>query len=481
MNFISVKFIIFFTILITILLLLNNIKYNKENRISNTILLLASYLFIATANLKFCLFIIIISIIEFFIGIGINKTKKKILCTIGVLIPLFSLLFFKYFSFFTESFYKLFKLSPIEIHVLVPIGISFFTFSVISYVVDVYRGKYDACKNLIDFSLYVAFFPKLTSGPIVKFSDFSCQLKTRTINRNNIFIGLQILLFGLGKKIVLADHLSVFVNDVYSAPNMFSSGTIWLAVLSYSLQIYLDFSGYSDMAIGLSRILGFNFKRNFNMPYLSQNVTEFWKRWHISLSEWLMEYLYIPLGGSRNGKIRTFINLFITMVLGGLWHGANWTFIIWGALHGIALCIHKIYMKCSNKSRNTFIYKIISTFFTFLFVSFCWIFFRAENISNAYYIIRNMFDFNIGIKQPYLWSFVSTIIVIVVYILVIIKNPFENQLEKSLTKENFCHVMGFYPILDLKLFWNRVIFLVYVGLIIGLAYVGQNPFIYGNF
>ena len=279
---------------------------------------------------------------------------------------------------------------------------------------------------------------------------------------------------------MLADRLAVFVNQVYATPRAFGSITVLLAVIAYSFQIYFDFSGYSDMAIGVARIFGFDLPRNFNLPYLAHNVTELWKRWHISLSSWLMEYLYFPLGGSRKGKTRAYFNLVLTMVIGGIWHGANWTYVFWGLLHGLALAVHKVWMKVtkSDKKKPTGIGSIISIILTFLFTSFCWIFFRADGFENAIDIITRIFSCSPGLEQPYIWLFVSLLVYFTAVLCAFVKSK---KSDIALKKLNVCRVNGYYPILDLSKFWQLTIFFVFIGLTLALAYTGGSPFIYGNY
>lgn len=292
---------------------------------------------------------------------------------------------------------------------------------------------------------------------------------------------MEIFLFGLFKKIVLADRLSVFVNQVYEMPNTFSSLTVFLAVISYSFQIYFDFSGYSDMAIGVGKILGFDLPKNFNLPYLAHNVTELWKRWHITLSTWLMNYLYISLGGNRKGKIRTYLNLILTMLIGGIWHGANWTYVFWGLLHGLALAVHKAWMDLtgSAKKKHNAVLTVISIILTFLFTTFCWIFFRSESLTQAFEIIGRIFSFKKGVFQPYYLLFANLIIYFIAVIFASVRSKKETKPEPK--KLNVSFVDGYYPVLDLSKFWQIVLFFVFVGLIICLAYTGGSPFIYGNY
>lgn len=384
---------------------------------------------------------------------------------------------FKYFNFFAGAIMEALGNDYHAVHILLPLGISFYTFSAISYMLDVSRGTIKANPAIIEVMLYLAFFPKLVSGPIVRAGAFFEQLqRIDGLSVTNFKSGIQIFVVGMFKKMVLADHLGVFVDDVYGAPAAFDSVTIFLAVISYSLQIYFDFSGYSDMAIGVGKILGFDFKKNFNFPYISKNVTEFWKRWHISLSSWLQEYLYYPLGGNRKGRARTYINLMITMVLGGLWHGAAWTFIIWGALHGLALIIHKIFLAWRRNQREerdrNIITDLISTVLTFSFVSFCWIFFRAGSMDIAVAIIRGLYSGQAGIVQVYTWTIVALVLLTVVTMTSWIKQR---------RAAAYDGLEGKYCMLDLTTISGLATFFVLCGITIGFAYVGNTAFIYGAF
>lgn len=388
--------------------------------------------------------------------------------------------YFKYTNFFAESFANIFGNDYTALNIILPIGISFYSFSAIGYIFDVKRGKIES-QGLFDVAVYLSFFPKLTSGPIQRSDDFFKQLQNnRVVGWSSFETGIQIFAFGLFKKLVLADHLSVFVNQVYETPQAFGSLTVFMATVAYSLQIYFDFSGYSDIAIGTARIIGFKLPRNFNLPYLSHNVTEFWKRWHITLSTWLQDYLYISLGGNRKGKIRTYINLIITMLIGGIWHGANWTFIIWGLLHGIALAVHKVYMNIfkTDKKRSSIIGGVISTLFTFVFVSFCWIFFRADSLTDALCIIKRIFSFAVGLEQPYMWLFVALLVLAISSAIAFKKTDLKKSNYKRM---NISIVNGYYPLLDLTTIRGLTIFFVFLGLILCLAYTGGSPFIYGNY
>ena len=476
MQFFTIAFFALMTIVFVAIKLSNTLIENRSTRIitANSILLAASYVFIIYADYRFALAIAVLTIMTYFFA------KKEKLIPLGVILAVLSLGFFKYINFFIESFSKLFGNDFTALNMIVPLGVSFYTFSAISYLVDVRRGKVKA-DNLLHVALYISFFPKLTSGPIQRSGDFFEQAHSdRAIGFDSFKTGIQIFVFGLFKKIVLADRLSVFVNQVYATPKAFGSLTVLLAVIVYSFQIYFDFSGYSDMAIGVAKILGFDLPRNFNLPYLAHNVTELWKRWHISLSSWLMDYLYIPLGGSRKGTFRTYLNLILTMVIGGIWHGANWTYVFWGLLHGIALAVHKLWMKLtkSDKRKPSALGSIISIILTFAFTSFCWISFRADSLENAIDIITRVFSFSAGLEQPYIWLFVSLILYFVAMAFAVVKSKKNPAPTKKL---NVSRVEGYYPILNLSKFWQLTFFFVFVGLTLALAYTGGSPFIYGNY
>jgi alginate O-acetyltransferase complex protein AlgI len=347
MIFSSLSFFIFFSIVL-MLMALTKIRFFSNRRIRHGILLVASYIFYGWWDWRFCFLMFILTLVAYMAALWISgQPEKKVYIIIGVAVPLVILSVFKYFNFFISSFMKVWGITRGNaLNIILPVGISFYTFQSLSYTIDVYRKKIQAEKDFSKLALYIAFFPQLVAGPIVRASDFLPQLKEdRSISMNNFMIGIQIFMFGLFKKAVIADWLSVFVDDVFRTPMAFHAVSLILAIIAYSIQIYFDFSGYSDMAIGCAKCLGYDFERNFNLPYISRNITEFWRRWHISLSSWLKEYLYIPLGGNRKGTVRIYINNMLTMLLGGLWHGANWTFVIWGGIHGIALCVHKMYKK----------------------------------------------------------------------------------------------------------------------------------------
>ena len=450
-----------------------NSKHKKSILYSE--LIISSYVFIGITNIYYAVILFFVSLIAYFSPILIEKndSKRGFIAKTSITALLLTLGIFKYYNFFADSF-KWVIGKGATIKMLLPLGISFYVFSAISYIIDVYRKKYSANKSMLEVFLFMGFFPKLLAGPIVRADAFFKQTSDiESLKWTNIETGIQVFVVGLFKKMVLADHIGIFVDDIFYAPVAFDGLTLLWGVISYSLQIYFDFSGYSDMAIGVSKMFGFEFADNFNYPYLSKNVTEFWKRWHISLSSWLQEYLYYSLGGNRKGSFRTYLNLFLTMLLGGLWHGAAWTFVAWGAMHGFALIVHKLFMqwkqeKFGDKKATCFVWNVFSTFITYVFVTFCWIFFRATSFTNAAEGIKGIFSMQIGISQPFTWSMFALV-------LLVISSLCNQKILKS--KRVFCGV----PIQDLTTIKGQTLFLVLCGLTIILAYVGNTAFIYGNF
>ena len=401
---------VFLSVVLSVNYLLNlvPIEYNKRIKIKNIFLLISSLFFYGYGNIKY-LFLMIFSILINYIG-GILVSKenklKKINLIIIITINILLLFYFKYFNMLiiiieqliSNSDTLLFDLINMKgtgklgfTEVVLPIGISFFTFQAMSYVIDVYRNDAKKQNNILDFALYVSLFPQLIAGPIVKYSDVSEQINFRIENEKRFAQGEKRFIYGLAKKVILANAFAKIVDEIWTLD--ISNIGIVIAVFGafcYTMQIYYDFSGYSDMAIGLGRIFGFKFKENFNYPYMSLSITEFWRRWHISLSNWFKNYVYIPLGGNRKGKIRTYINLFIVFLLTGIWHGANFTFITWGLIYGIILVIERLFLlKLLDKNPI----KIINIVYTLVIVNVLWIFFRAPNLIAAVNYIKQFNNF----------------------------------------------------------------------------------------
>lgn len=329
-----------------------------------------------------------------------DRSRRKLLLMASLTINLGVLAYFKYTNFLFDSWTGLTGGDFEPFDIFLPVGISFFTFQSLSYTIDVYRGNLKPVDNILDYAFYLSFFPQLVAGPIVRAADFLPQIHKPTSVTDEMFgRGVFLITTGLFKKAVISDYISVnFVDRVFDAPALYTGVENLFAVYGYALQIYCDFSGYSDMAIGIALVLGFHFNMNFNSPYRAKNITDFWRRWHISLSSWLRDYLYISLGGNRKGRLRTYANLMITMLLGGLWHGAAWRFVIWGGLHGFALAFHKWFKENAPLQFNSRTWQIAGVVLTFHFVCLCWIFFRAENLAAVGTMINQiLFSFNIGV------------------------------------------------------------------------------------
>ena len=331
---------------------------------------------------------------DYLFALAIQKNhgpRKKLLLWISLSYSLSFLLYFKYANFFIHNCNELLNTQFTDKDLFLPIGISFYTFQSISYLMDVYRNEIPATKNVSDYAFYMTFFPHLVAGPIVRAKDFLPQIFTpQIINASLYKESLLRIITGLLKKLFIADYLGKYVDIVHELPRNFSGGENLLAMYAYSFQIYFDFSGYSDIAIGIALMLGYRLKENFDNPYASTNITVFWRKWHISLSSWLRDYIYIPLGGNRKGEFNTYLFLLITMLVGGFWHGADWRFMFWGLAHGLALAFHKAWKQLFPNPKNQWYSQIFGTVLTFNFVAFCWIFFRATSFGSAFASIEQI-------------------------------------------------------------------------------------------
>lgn len=390
----SIVFWIFFGII----LLPYYTVLRKSYKYQNLWLLLGSYFFYGWANIKMAILLLVVTVVFYFIGNFIaknNRDNPKIaarLTKLGVILGLLLLGYFKYLNFFIESFSALFRTIGFQINdstfnIIMPIGISFFTFKLISYVVDIRKQKVEAVKELIAFGTYVAFFPTIMSGPIDRPKEFMRQLfSCRCINYEDVSEGLKKVLWGLFTKICIADVLVSYTDAVFDNLSQHSGISIAFATILYSVQIYADFNGYSNMAIGTAQILGLRISENFLRPYFASSISDFWRRWHMSLSSWIRDYIYIPLGGNRKGVLRMYMNQMVAMILCGMWHGAAFNFIVWGALHGGGVCVHKFYsqviLKHSRHYQPVGLKRFFSIVFTFLIVSFVWQFFRINKLQD---------------------------------------------------------------------------------------------------
>ena len=404
MLFNSLQFAIFFIVVVSI-------YFSIPHRYRWILLLIASYYFYMCWNAKYIILIAFSTLVDYFAGLRmsrISEKRKRTKYLVMSLVTNLGLLFtFKYFNFFSRSVSEFFQaisipVQPPLLHVLLPVGISFYTFQTLSYTIDVYRGKIPHEKHLGIFALYVSFFPQLVAGPIERASNLLPQFyKKMTFDDERIASGLRLMLWGFFKKIVVADRLSLYVDSVYGNISFHSGLTLLVATYLFAFQIYCDFSGYSDIAIGAARVLGFDLMKNFDRPYFSLTIPEFWRRWHISLSTWFKDYLYIPLGGNRVPVARMYMNLAIVFVVSGMWHGANWTFIFWGALHGLYIVSSRLSLGFRDRLVERFrVNKKLVTFsrmfITFQLVCFAWIYFRADSLAHANLVVSKIFSLHWG-------------------------------------------------------------------------------------
>ena len=404
MIFTSFEFVAFFA---AVLLLRSLVKsFNAEK----WLLLIASWLFYMSWNPPFVLLLIFTSGLDFYVGRWLERSERqrtrKLLLIASLVANLGVLAFFKYANFFLDTWHGLLASAgitfhPVVLNIILPAGISFFTFQSMSYTIDVYRRQIPACQSLRDFMLFVAFFPQLVAGPIVRAADLLPQLFTRTrASWTAVESGLALFSLGVIKKLVISDQIAGHVELAFNRPGAYDALSLLLAAIGFGLQIYCDFSGYSDMAIGCARMMGYEFCLNFRMPYSAVSVTEFWRRWHISLSTWLRDYLYIALGGNRCGPGRTHINLMLTMLLGGLWHGASWNFVIWGGLHGLGLIIHKAWRWVLGKNvalvDRSRLCSMAGWLLTMSLVLTGWVFFRAAGFDAAMTMLTRIATWDTG-------------------------------------------------------------------------------------
>lgn len=397
MLFNSLEFLLFFPIVCIVYFLLGKNKYR------NPFLLIASYYFYMNWKPIYAVLILTSTILTYGCGLLVekyagDKKKQKGFLTISLLLN-FSILFvFKYFNFINESIFDLLssvglRWSVPNLDILLPVGISFYTFQAVGYSIDVYRGTIKAEKNFFTYALFVSFFPQLVAGPIERAKNLLPQFhEEHQFNPDDVIEGFKLMVWGYFMKLCVADVISEYVDAVYNNVAHHNGASLTLATLFFAFQVYCDFAGYSNIAIGSARVMGYRLMENFRQPYLSLSIKEFWRRWHISLSTWFMDYLYIPLGGNRVKYARHLANLMITFLVSGLWHGANWTFVMWGALHGTYLVLENVIRKYLYTPKdNTFISRMFSTTVCFFFVCFAWIFFRANSIGDAFIIVKKIF------------------------------------------------------------------------------------------
>ncbi len=460
MSFLSIKFLILIILLIILIKLINKLSFVRP------LLLTASYVFYAFFDIRSLLLLIFLSVFTWYGGSIICKKRlngslksARAVCLIFVFIQILILCFFKYAGL-----------------LVMPVGMSFYMLQAIGYLVDSYRGDIDKSPSLMDALVYMAFFPVIVSGPIQKAKDFIPKIsKLKKLDMKRFSHGIQLFALGAFLKLVMADRLCVCVDAVYSTPLVYSGLTLFITSVGYTLQLLFDFAGYSDMAIGVAYLLGFDLDRNFNLPYLSADPSEFWRRWHISLSTWLRDYVYIPLGGNRKGRGRTYINIFLTMIISGLWHGSTVNFLIWGGLHGLWQVIHRMLKQLHPKDRDikeqkdksllSSIRHFMAMIITFLIVNFLWIPFRAETLKDSWTIFTRIITFKEGAGYYYTYIFIFGFILLIV-----------QYLAGRFTSRNN-------PIKPLPLdkMYAKVILCCLIIATLMFAYFGNGAFIYSQF
>ncbi|WP_411831068.1 MBOAT family O-acyltransferase [Mariniflexile sp. AS56] len=453
-------------------------------------MLLASYVFYGWWDWRFLFLISFSTVVDFFIGIYLSKEshlrKRNALLLISVFVNLGLLGFFKYYNFFIDNFITVFSffghpISSSSLHIILPVGISFYTFQTLSYTIDVYRKKLEPVKNFIAFSVFVSFFPQLVAGPIERATKLLPQFyKKRKFEYNKGIEGVQLILWGLFKKIVIADSCAPFVNDIFANYSNSSGSVLIIGAVLFAFQIYGDFSGYSDMAIGVSKFFGIDLMTNFRTPYFSKNIPEFWRRWHISLSTWFRDYLYLPLGGSRKKTIIVIRNIFVVFIVSGFWHGANWTFVFWGALNGVyylpSFFIKSLELNKIVLFKNSFFSRLLDflgILITFSLTVFAWVFFRSDNISMAFIYINNIFKKSNFFDLGHLQLSGHSIKVLFFYLIffVIIDWIYRNKSHVFVDNNNFLHDRIFKPF----------IYLIGILAIILSTNNNANSFIYFQF
>ena len=458
MVFSSILFIFRFLPIAMILYFLTPNKYK------NLTLLLISLTFYSWGEPKYFLIMVASIFVDYFVSRGIEKSRnnKKVsiaLLSISIVFNLGMLFFFKYFNFFLENVNNILELSLKYVKITLPLGISFYTFQTMSYTIDVFLGKVKAEKNIINFGAFVCLFPQLIAGPIVKYTDINVELKHRKIDMKQIQDGIELFILGLGSKVLIANNIGAFWSEI-EGKGFAGVGTViaWISVLAFAFQIYFDFSGYSLMAIGLGKILGFNFPRNFNYPYISKSITEFWRRWHITLGSWFKEYVYIPLGGNRVGRLRLYINLFIVWFLTGFWHGASYNFILWGLYFFILISIEKaVLLKFLEK------HKIISHIYSIFFILLGWAIFAVVDLGQLKILLKEMFSVSKNNQWIYyLRNYGITFIIATVLSTPIVKNIYNKVIKSDI----------------LNTFILMIIFLLCIAYLVDATY---NPFLYFRF
>lgn len=469
MLFSSTTFIfMFLTLLLILYFPIKNIKYR------NIILLIFSLIFYSWGEPKYIFLMLITVLIAYIFGLLIDKyrfekRKSKLFLIISVVLILLNLFIFKYLDFSIGIFNSIFKTNIGLSKLVLPIGISFYTFQILSYVIDLYWGKVGVQKNYFRLLLYVSFFPQLIAGPIVRYETVEKEIGDRKTTLDGFINGFKRFIWGLSKKVIIANNVAIFCDYIYSNYSSYGSNILWVAAICYTLQIYFDFSGYSDMAIGLGKMFGFNFLENFNYPYIATSITDFWRRWHISLSSFFRDYVYIPLGGNRVSKIKFIRNIFIVWLLTGIWHGASYNFILWGLYYAILLLIEKMVTgKYIEK-----LPKVLKILYSLFFIALGWVIFRVENINDLILVIKKMFSFN-NTSFVTLFNNNAMLISTVPYIIlgIFLSLPIDKWFKEKVDKSNSVILTLIEDLILGVLFGISIMFLVSNS---------YNPFIYFRF
>lgn len=452
-----------------------------KKSLQNMILLAFSLIFYAWGEPFYLIVMIFCILINYYSALLLDfvpKHRKSVL-VVCILINIGLLFYFKYANFFIENLNLLLAslgtaLLP-KIHVVMPIGISFFTFQSLSYVIDVYRGQVPAQKKVVNVALYVSLFPQLIAGPIVRYIDIAAEVDHRQTTFSSFADGIRRFIIGLGKKVIIANTMAATADSIFSlSTNTISPVVSWIGIICYTLQIYYDFSGYSDMAIGLGKLFGFTFLENFEYPYISKSITEFWRRWHISLSTWFRDYVYIPLGGNRKGKMRTYFNSFVVFFVTGFWHGASWNFIVWGLFHGCFLVLEKAKILDSSRlpvKNDSAGVKVISHLFTMLIVIIGWVFFRSDTLSYAVSYLSRMFCLTSAEVILYTPAYyLNKQLLFILFFAIVLSTPIFPAFERKY-KNN----------VSIMLAKDCVLIAVFLIAFMALASSVYNPFIYFRF
>ena len=463
MVFASITFLYYFLPIFLIVYFIVPKKYK------NIVLLIFSFIFYFYGEPKYILLMLLEVLFAYFMTLSLEKNKSKSLLTVIISFHLILLCIFKYFNFIIDNINTIFSSNITLLNIVLPIGISFYTFQIISYEVDVYKGKIKASKNLLEFMTYVFLFPQLIAGPIVRYESVNKELKSRKVTFDDFSSGVNRFIIGLFKKVVIANNIGELCNTLVGSDEV-SVLLYWILGISYMLQIYFDFSGYSDIAIGIGKMIGFKFPENFNYPYIADSVTNFWRRWHMTLSSWFRDYVYIPLGGNRVSTLKHIRNIFIVWILTGLWHGASWNFIIWGLYFGIILIIEKYFL---NKVLEK-LPKVIRIIYTLFIVMISFIIFSSDNLSSAFTIIKGLFSFNsLSLYNSFILYYIRSYLVILIIGIILSTSLIKNVIFKLRNKKFLNNIINIIQVIVILL-----ILLIVTSMLIDSSY---NPFLYFRF